>query len=158
SGKVPDDLVARGSAAYSNSVKKVWDYGGGVGGPILRDKLWFYGSARAWGTQAYGANLYFNQSSVFYRYVPDLTRPAYSDSFIKDIGGRLNWRVNDKNTITTDVHYEQSCQCYLTISLGLPTSPEASYSFRYGGAGSIAPIPWTTKWSYAASSKLLIQA
>src|SRR5262249_32785208 len=103
SGKVPDDLVARGSAAYSNSVKKVWDYGGGVGGPILRDKLWFYGSARAWGTQAYGANLYFNQSSVFYRYVPDLTRPAYSDSFIKDIGGRLNWRVNDKNTITTDV-------------------------------------------------------
>ena len=36
SGKVSDDLVARGSAANQNAMKKVYDYGIGVGGPVSR--------------------------------------------------------------------------------------------------------------------------
>src|SRR5437762_387596 len=43
-GTVPDDLIARGSAANQNSVKKLYDYGIGVGGRVVRDRLWFYSS------------------------------------------------------------------------------------------------------------------
>ena len=35
------DLIAWG-LTLANSVEKVWDLNGAVGGPILRDKLWFY--------------------------------------------------------------------------------------------------------------------
>ena len=36
SGDVPDDLVARGNSESSNAMRKVYDVGIGLGGPILR--------------------------------------------------------------------------------------------------------------------------
>ena len=63
SGKVSDALIARGSAANSNSMKKAYDYGMGIGGPIARDRLWFYTGTRFWGGQSYGANNFFNKST-----------------------------------------------------------------------------------------------
>ena len=32
------------------SIDRIWDYGLGVGGPIARDKVWFYSANRWWGT------------------------------------------------------------------------------------------------------------
>src|SRR5262249_23601101 len=46
SGHVPDALIRRGSAPNQNSLKKVYDYGVGVGGPIVRDRLWFFNANR----------------------------------------------------------------------------------------------------------------
>ena len=43
-----DTLRARGLTTGS-SLKKVWDIGGGLGGPIMRDRLWFYTAHRSWG-------------------------------------------------------------------------------------------------------------
>jgi len=45
-----DTLRARGLSNVTE-LKKVYDYGGGFGGPIKRDKLWFYTSHRWWGSQ-----------------------------------------------------------------------------------------------------------
>ena len=45
-----DDLRARGLTAAPN-VKKVWDYGAGMGGPIVKDRIWFYTGHRWWGAQ-----------------------------------------------------------------------------------------------------------
>jgi hypothetical protein len=89
SGKVSDALIARDSRDSSQTMKLVYDVGLGIGGPIVRDRLWFYGSTRFWGGQNIGANNYFNKSPVFYRYEPDLSRPAYTDTWRRDIGGRF---------------------------------------------------------------------
>ena len=45
SDNLNDDLRARGSTA-APSVREVHDVGGGLGGPIKRDKLWFFGAGR----------------------------------------------------------------------------------------------------------------
>ena len=83
-------------------MKKVYDYGVGVGGPIVRDRLWFYCVDRFWGGQNAGANNYFNKSPVFYRYEPDLSRPAYTDSWQATVGGRFTLQASEKHKITLD--------------------------------------------------------
>ena len=46
-----DDLRNRGLRSV-DKIEKIWDFNLGIGGPIKRDKLWFYGSARHWGVYA----------------------------------------------------------------------------------------------------------
>ena len=72
---VPDSLKARGANDQS-SLKKIWDYSIGGGGPFKKDKLWFYATSRWWGAENYGANNYFNKSTNPLFYVPDTSRPA----------------------------------------------------------------------------------
>jgi hypothetical protein len=156
SGKVPDSLIQRGSAADAKSLRKVYDYGLGIGGPIVKDRLWFYQMNRFWGGQSYGANVYFNKSPVFYRYEFDLDRPAYTDTWQRDVGGRITWQASEKHKVNTNLNWQRSCACWLLVSMGFPFAPEASISFDYGqGRGMYLS---QTSWSYAATGRLLFQA
>jgi hypothetical protein len=46
---IDDELRALGFTA-SDSLKKAWDTSGSLGGPVKRDRLWFYGTVRQFGT------------------------------------------------------------------------------------------------------------
>ena len=151
SGKVSDSLISRGSLADQNSMKQVWDYGVGVGGPIVKDKVWFYTGHRWWGSQSYVANNYFNKSTNFYSYVPDLDRPAYVDIWTRDNGGRLTWQISSKQKFSFEEHYQASCGCW--EGLGATSAPEATSAFLY------TPHYFTqSSWNYAKTNKLLLQA
>src|SRR2546428_3654714 len=156
SGKVSDALIARGSRDNQKSIKQVWDYGVGIGGPVMKDRLWFYSSTRFWGGQNTGANNYFNKSPVFYRYEPDLSRPAYSDFSQRDAGGRFTLQASEKHKITSTLEWQRGCGCWLSISSGAPMAPESSTSFEYGMGHGM----WLshTGWTYPATSRLLFQA
>ena len=77
SNNLSDALIANGLTAV-NSVDKIWDFNPGVGGPILRDKLWFYLSARDWGTNTLVAGNFFNATPGGNPpvYTPDRSRQA----------------------------------------------------------------------------------
>src|SRR5262249_44461048 len=135
--------------------KKVYDYGVGIGGPIMQDKLWFYTANRWWGSQSYAANNYFNKSTNPYVYVPDLTQPAFTKQRQVDNGVRLTWQTG-KNKITGSTNFQEACACWLPIGAGALVSPEAAgASFQYGD-----PFMNLTQvsWSYPATNKLLFQA
>jgi hypothetical protein len=151
SGQVPDSLIARGSAPNQNSMKKVYDYGFGVGGPILKDKLWFFSANRWWGNQSYATNNYFNSSTDWRFYAPDLNAPAYSDQHYRDNTGRVTLQATAKHKFTALVGEQYACACWMGISGA--SAPEATTSFIYGPE-------WLAQgsWSYTASSKLLVQA
>ena len=62
-----------------NSIKLVYDVNPGGGGPIVKDKLWFYSAARWQGTQTTVAGLYLNKNAgdpTKWTYEPDLNNPA----------------------------------------------------------------------------------
>ena len=51
----------------ANSVDKIWDVNPAGGGRILRDRLWFYGSFRYWGSEQFIAGAYPNQTPLGWR-------------------------------------------------------------------------------------------
>src|SRR5688500_5474716 len=88
-----DELRARG-LAFSSSLKQHYDTGGAIGGPVVRDKLWFFNAYR------FGANQQFQQGNYFNKlqnqrvgtdpvwrvtiFQPELDRPGYTDHYYHD--------------------------------------------------------------------------
>ena len=79
SNNLNDALRARGITTAS-TVKKVYDYGGAIGGPVVKDRLWFFSAHRWWGSDTYQPGSFWNaaigQKAPNGRplYVPDLNR------------------------------------------------------------------------------------
>ena len=78
SSNYTDELKSAGLRT-PNSLKVVYDVNPGVGGPIVKDKLWFYSAARWQTTQTYIAGLYENKNAgdpTKWDYEPDLRPPG----------------------------------------------------------------------------------
>ena len=52
-----DELIARGAGGQCPSIRDIYDVNGALGGPIMRDKLWFFTAHRHWGDTIRGAIL-----------------------------------------------------------------------------------------------------
>ena len=55
-----DDLKSERGVTDQSSLKQIFDYGFGVGGPFKQDKLWFYATIAVVGRTDYGASSYFD--------------------------------------------------------------------------------------------------
>src|SRR5262249_18606316 len=111
---IQDYLVDRGLKPQS-TLKAINDYGVGLGGPIAKDKLWFYGTNRWWGSQNYASSNFFNQSANPLFYVPNPDKPAYADTFFVDSSIRLTWQAASKHKISQEEHVQHGCSCWLGI-------------------------------------------
>ena len=58
SNNLTPDLIARGLAA-PDALFRIWDVNVAEGGPIKRNRLWFFASYRDWGVHQYIANSFF---------------------------------------------------------------------------------------------------
>ena len=142
------------------SVKQAWDYGVGVGGPLARDRVWFYAASRAWGGQNYAPNNFFNQNddqSDGYGYVPDLERRAYGDFWQRDVGIRITWQAASQHKIATNLNWQRACGCWLGISLGQAQAPETNTDYQYGSENGGMYLSQTS-WTFTPSSRVLIEA
>ena len=99
----------------------------------------------------FDANNYFNNSPLFYKLQFDRSRPAYSDQYYKDFGGRVTWQATTKQKITLSENWQSACACYMSV--GGTAGPESVQSFVYG------PEKLTQfTWTYPLTNKLLIEA
>ena len=66
----------------TDSVNRIFDYSATVGGPVIRDRLWFHATARYWGTRLPLADQFYNDGSEYVRHgdilsvIPRLTYQA----------------------------------------------------------------------------------
>ena len=144
-----DDLIARGLGTVPRN-KGIWDVNLSGGGPIVRDRLWFHGSYRRWGSEVFQPDAFFNQDPFGTVYVPDSTRQAYDQNMLKDANGRLTWQGNANNKFSFAIERQDQCLCYSGVRATV--SPEATTfttdkSWYYQG-----------KWSSPVTNRLLLQA
>ncbi len=98
SDNLTDDL--RRFGVSTQSVRKAWDFNPAVGGPIKRDKLWFYVSYRNLGN-ATDTGIRRDVDPLDWVYTPDINRLTDTEQLrTRNYSGRLTWQINQKNTLT----------------------------------------------------------
>ena len=149
-----DELKAAGLRSPAE-LRKVWDVNLALGGPILRDRLWFQGTTRNQGSYVSITDTFHNQNAgdpAKWTYEPNLTRQAEQDGVWKNSSLRLTWQASLRNKVA--VFWDEQTSCRGCTGGGSPTvSPEAS-----GGTD----IPWMRAyqavWNSPFSNKVLFEA
>jgi len=126
------ELAARG-VTQPAPVYHVYDVNAAVGGPIIKDKLWYYMSVREQGQRQNTLNLYYNANAgnpTAWNYVPILSQPAYSDHTWENYTPRVTWQATPRNKFSFAWDEQPICRrCTGATSFsGSPvptTSPEA---------------------------------
>ena len=154
-----DEIRARGVSTAAEA-RKLWDYALNVGGPVVRDRLWFFGAARWWGGQEYAPGNFYNKLDDIYigdpnsgvvNYEPDLSRRAFTDNHFADVSGRLTWQVARDHKLSWGYSFQKSCVCLLFTVFN--TAPEANANANFD------PVHLTNaNWTFPASNRLLFEA
>ena len=162
SNNFTDELKARG-ATQPTPLTRVYDFNTAVGGPIVKDRLWYYMSVRVQGQRQSTQNVYYNQNAGnpnAYTYVPDLSKLAFSDRLWENYTPRVTWQATPRDKFSFSWDVQPVCRtCTGTTSLTgspnfiFPTSPEAD------GHGEFSPQSvQTARWTSPVTRKLLLEA
>ncbi len=159
SNNVTDELLGRGLSAAVVSqleIQKVYDGNVGFGGPLKRDKVWFYTAHRWWGTTKPlpVPGFYFNKNqgtSTLHAYDPDLDRPYFGTLPRRSHNLRLTWQANEEHKVSFLHDLQRHCTCPQNYA-GQNATPEAMGNHRY------TPHHLTqVSWSNPATNRLLFE-
>ncbi|MBM3772020.1 MAG: TonB-dependent receptor [Acidimicrobiia bacterium] len=125
SDNLSDELRGRGLKSANQRVK-IFDEAASLGGPIKRDKIWFFGAYRTWGMAKWFSGVYYNRTQDQSRsapgaplrvvpYTPWLDRPL--DTFsarwehYDSASGRVTWQAAPKHKIDFFIDRQYGCNC-----------------------------------------------
>ena len=156
------DLEAKGLSAPLLP-KQLWDINPSLGGPIIRDKLWFFGTYRYQMNRQYVASMWVNKNAGnpnAWTYAPDFSNQAVDDGTWKNGSLRITYQPTPRNKITgwSDVQYiclhciEGGSSSGLTFT-GLIASPEALQR-NENHPTNMNQVTWTSP----VTSRLLLEA
>ena len=110
SSNLNDDLRARGLTTISK-ILKIYDTGVTLGGPIRKDKLWFFASFREWGNQHLMAGNFWNKTQGTPFYTPDLSHPADRAQWYESKAARVTWQAAQKHKFNFFADVADDCLC-----------------------------------------------
>jgi hypothetical protein len=146
----------------SDKLVKLWDVNGMLGGPIKRDRLWFFFTARHFGTRNKVAGIFINKSAGNpnrWDYDPDYTQQAVSDNTTKNSSLRLTWQASPRNKV--QFWWDEQKVCQRCIGGGVAGASPLTGGARTieGDAGNYNPIRMgQVKWTSPVSNRLLLEA
>ncbi len=137
---VTEDLRNRG-VTTPGRLYRLFDINGSLGGPLKRDRLWFFTSVREWAFNTFVANA-LN---------PDGTQ-AKEDNFLQAYTNRLTIQANPRNKVTAFFDLMPRRKGHRDLELG-GISPEATslqaWKLGYNGQA---------KWTSTVTNKLLVES
>jgi len=142
--------VARGLTG-AQIIEHIQNFDGSLGGPFIKDRLWFLGSSRYNST-------YDSPPGIFYPKAdgtPDLSRPGIEEQWIASGTLRLSWQMNSKMKFSGT--YERNIKHKGHELTGLafkPIDPSVAAQRRGGTLYYVAQ----GKWTYTMTPRLLLDA
>jgi hypothetical protein len=148
------DLRARG-LVVANKLKSLWSVNPTFGGPIKRDRLWFFITYTYSRTDTLVGDSYLNADPTAWTFVPDVTQQAVDDQYSKDASSRITWQVSPRNKIAGYYSYNNTCHCHFLIgraNSAIPVNSEASTLLF------IPNYVHQATWSSPVTNRLLFEA
>jgi hypothetical protein len=133
------DLERRGLVQPEHLAKQ-WDYNASLGGPIKKNKLWFFSSYRNWGVNNFVADSFNADGSQ-----------VKEDNMIFAVTNRLTYQITPKNKFTA--LYDRMHKSLSNDGIGAGIAPEATRV-----RNNPLPIAVQGKWTSTVSNKLLIES
>jgi len=136
---------------------KSYDMSGSAGFPIVKDRLWFFGTLRAQGNSNYITNMYYNKNAGdpnAWLYAKDDTRQAFNDKTWQNTSGRITAQITPRNKLNVFWDEQQVCKSCENGGnyANATTSPEAN------GYGDLHPMRFQqATWNSPVNNKLLLE-
>jgi hypothetical protein len=135
---IPADVIARGIREGSNEIDTYYDMALNTGGPLVRDKVWWFGTYRTQKNAVAQPN--FNFDKTF-------------DTTLWNPVGKLTYQVNQANKLIGYYQWGQKVQPNrLPFAAYTYDSPEQTFTQDSGS------WVWKTEWNGTLSDKLYAEA
>ena len=103
--------IAQGLTA-TGTIQKLWEVNPSLGGPIVKDKLWFFGTFRYLLSWQGVPSMWVNENAGnpnAWTYVPDKSQQALNDGVWKQTNVRLTWQPTVRNKFNFWSSVQYSC-------------------------------------------------
>ncbi|MGH9239703.1 MAG: carboxypeptidase regulatory-like domain-containing protein [Vicinamibacterales bacterium] len=156
---IDSELEAQGVDAPAKTLKE-WDFNPSAGGPIRRDRLWYYATYQSLGDDTVEAGSFFDADPAPQRYVADVGRPGSIRNRSHSFTPRVTWQVNGRDKVAGFYERFRSEQPFffattqtrlLNTSAPGPLPPEATQD------NSSETDSGGVRWTRAHNSRLLFE-
>ena len=149
-GNLDEDLQQRGLPT-PNFMKEAYDYNFSYGGPVSRDRVWFYASGRLQRNQNYIAGLYYNKNEgdpTKWHYEPDPSRQGFFGLDQNGANLRLTWQAAARHKVS--IYYDNQTRKWDDTRAGV--SPESAVAYRFPVLDLVQ-----TGWTATLTNRLLLE-
>jgi hypothetical protein len=132
-------------------IQKIWDVNPTIGGPIMKDRIWFNYTFRHWGSDKTKTDAYFDANDSPFIYTPDFSRPGIDDGHIVSNAVRVSWQATGKDKFSVYHDNQRKYRNHWGIAATIP--PEAA-------GVQVTPTSFVnvTKWTRTHTNNLLLEA
>ena len=142
------DLIARGLPT-ADSLQKMLEATPAFGLPIIRNKLWFFGSGKYFDYVAHPAGAHYFSTG----------EPGYTENMLNNLSGRLTWQATPRNKIAAFMDKAFKTQRKTAVfTLGALTTPTVDWGSAVSDNDPGNFQLGYLKWTSTATNKLLLEA
>jgi hypothetical protein len=153
----------------TNSMKKLWEVNPSFGGPIVKDRLWFFGTFRYQSSRQNVASMWANLNAgdpTKWTYLPAdglNGRPleqAVTDGYWKQTNGRVTWQITPRNKFSVWNSVQYHCiACEgggdgTGLGFGASVRSPEAYTTNENHPSMMTQLSWTSP----VSNKMLLEA
>jgi hypothetical protein len=137
---------------------KVYDFSGTLGGPIVRDRVWYSAHGHTGGSTRSSGNVYYNLNAgnpAEWLYAPDRSRRAYSDRTFENASMRVTWQITPRNKVSGFWDAQALCRTCTGSTPGL-SEPQQVSPEAVGVLGRGLHVTQAT-WSSPVTNQVLLE-
>jgi hypothetical protein len=152
-------ILSAQDVVASTPLRNVYDVAASIGGPIARNRIWYFADAHTGANTRDSGNVFYNLNAgdpSAWLYAPDPSRRAYSDRTFENASLRLTWQAAPRHKIGVFWDEQALCRTCNGATPGL-MEPQRISPEAVGVLGRPLRVTHAT-WSSPWSNRLLFEA